>query len=164
MEATARLPGPEAVIFIGAQGAGKSTFYRERFFDTHLRLNLDMLRTRHRLQRLLAVCLETGQPFVLDNTNATAAVRAPFIAAARQAHFRVTGYWFDLPLGDCLRRNAQREGRQRIPASGVIGTYKRLERPALAEGFNALYRVRLDAERRFVVEPFAEELSVPDAG
>ncbi|HWE94100.1 MAG TPA: hypothetical protein VG269_09070 [Tepidisphaeraceae bacterium] len=38
----------EAVIFCGVQGSGKSTFFRERFFDTHLRLNLDMLRTRHR--------------------------------------------------------------------------------------------------------------------
>jgi hypothetical protein len=42
----------EAVIFVGLQGAGKSSFYRERFFDTHLRLSLDMLRTRHR-ERLL---------------------------------------------------------------------------------------------------------------
>jgi len=36
----------EAVIFVGLQAAGKSTFYRERFFDTHVRINLDMLRTR----------------------------------------------------------------------------------------------------------------------
>jgi len=38
----------EAVIFMGLQGAGKSTFYRERFFATHLRISLDMLKTRHR--------------------------------------------------------------------------------------------------------------------
>jgi hypothetical protein len=38
----------EAVIYIGLQGAGKSTFCRERLFHTHVRLSLDMLKTRHR--------------------------------------------------------------------------------------------------------------------
>src|ERR1700732_3621890 len=59
----------EAIIFIGIQGAGKSTFYRERFFDTHVRINLDMLRTRKREEQLLAACLDAGQSFVVDNTN-----------------------------------------------------------------------------------------------
>ncbi|HEV8045349.1 MAG TPA: hypothetical protein VGP38_09225 [Rubrobacter sp.] len=38
----------EAVIFAGIQAAGKASFYRERFVDTHLRMNLDMLEIRHR--------------------------------------------------------------------------------------------------------------------
>ena len=38
----------QAVIFIGIQGSGKTTFYRDRFFNTHFRINLDMLKTRHR--------------------------------------------------------------------------------------------------------------------
>ena len=33
----------EAVIFIGLQASGKSTFYRQRFFRTHVRTNMDML-------------------------------------------------------------------------------------------------------------------------
>ncbi|HEV8062248.1 MAG TPA: ATP-binding protein, partial [Gemmataceae bacterium] len=61
----------EAVIFVGLQGAGKSTFYRERFSTSHLRINLDMLKTRHRESRFLAVCIETCQSFVIDNTNLT---------------------------------------------------------------------------------------------
>ena len=36
----------QVVILIGIQGSGKSTFCRKRFFDTHVRINLDMLRTR----------------------------------------------------------------------------------------------------------------------
>jgi predicted kinase len=43
----------EAVIFVGIQGTGKSTFYKERFFDTHVRINLDMLKTRHREKLLV---------------------------------------------------------------------------------------------------------------
>jgi hypothetical protein len=35
------------------------------------------LRTGHRERRFLETCLETGQRFVVDNTNATAAERRP---------------------------------------------------------------------------------------
>ncbi len=38
----------EAVIFIGIQATGKSIFYKDRFFKTHIRINLDMLRTMNR--------------------------------------------------------------------------------------------------------------------
>lgn len=33
----------QAVIFTGLQASGKSAFYRERFFNTHIRINLDIL-------------------------------------------------------------------------------------------------------------------------
>jgi hypothetical protein len=75
----------EAVIFVGLQGAGKSTFYRERFFATHMRINLDMLKTRHREGRFLQVCIESRQPFVVDNTNLTRAERQVYIDLSRSA-------------------------------------------------------------------------------
>ena len=59
----------EAVILVGIQASGKTTFYRERFFETHVRLSLDMLRTRHRERLLVAACVAAQQPFVVDNTN-----------------------------------------------------------------------------------------------
>src|SRR5947209_15654898 len=116
----------EAVLLIGIQAAGKSTFYRERFFDSHLRLNLDMLRTRHRLQVLLRTCLDTRQPFVLDNTHPTIAERAPYIAAAKAAGFRVVGHFFVPDIGGSLRRNEQRTGRQYIPPKAIPATAKKL--------------------------------------
>jgi hypothetical protein len=63
----------EMILLIGGQGAGKSTFYRERFFDTHVRVNLDMLKTRHRERLLVEACLRMKQKFVMDNTNPTVA-------------------------------------------------------------------------------------------
>src|SRR5215468_2175144 len=75
----------EAVILIGIQGTGKSTFCRERFFSTHIRLNLDMLRTRHRENLLFKACLDAKQPVVIDNTNVGAVERAGYIADARAA-------------------------------------------------------------------------------
>lgn len=142
----------EAVILIGAQAAGKSTFYRERFADSHVRLNLDMLRTRRRLELLLRACLKAGQRFVLDNTNVTAAERGQYIALARAAHFEVTGYFFAATLADCLRRDPSRPERERVPPRGIAGTIERLELPSLAEGFSRLYAVRIAAGGDFTVE------------
>jgi predicted kinase len=50
----------QAVIFMGIQATGKSTFYHDRFSDTHLRINLDMLKTRSRKQKIFEVCLSVG--------------------------------------------------------------------------------------------------------
>ncbi|WP_241668729.1 AAA family ATPase [Stutzerimonas nosocomialis] len=89
----------ELILFIGIQAAGKSTFYTRRLFDTHLRLDLDMLRTRHCERSVLQTCLATQQRLVVDNTNPTLAERAAYIAPARAAGFRVTGYFFEPPPG-----------------------------------------------------------------
>jgi len=43
----------EMVLFIGIQASGKTSFYRERFFRTHVRVNLDMLKTRGREELLI---------------------------------------------------------------------------------------------------------------
>jgi len=132
----------EAVIFTGIQGSGKSTFYRERFFDTHVRISLDLLKTRNREQLLLQMCLSTGQRFVVDNTSPRIEDRAPYIAAAKQAAFRVAGYFFETTIRDALRRNSKRSGGAVIPVPGVIGTFKRLQRPTWAEGYDELYTVK----------------------
>ena len=44
----------EAVIVCGIQGAGKTAFVRERFFETHVRISRDLLRTAHRESRFFA--------------------------------------------------------------------------------------------------------------
>ncbi len=146
----------EAIILIGVQGSGKSTFYRERFFDTHVRISLDLLKTRNRERTFLHACLGTGQRFVVDNTNIRAAERAVYIEAAKHNGFRVIGYFFDALLRDALRRNAQRTGIGNIPAAGVVGTFKRIERPTPAEGFDELYIVSRDEKDQFVVTPWSD--------
>lgn len=144
----------EAVIFVGLQAAGKSTFYAQRFFHSHLRINLDMLKTRHREKTLLATCLALGQPLVVDNTNLTAAARQVYIAAAQAAGFRVAGYYFQSQVAACLARNAERPEGRRVPDKAIFGASARLELPALAEGFAELWYVRVDGQRGFAVEEF----------
>jgi len=59
----------EAILFIGIQAAGKSSFYREKFFDTHLRLNMDSLKTRNREDILLRACLDAKMNASRENRN-----------------------------------------------------------------------------------------------
>lgn len=145
----------EAIIFIGIPGSGKTTFFRERFFRSHVRISKDLLRTRHREQVFLRACLETRQRFVVDNTSVLAAERALYIPQARAAEFRVVGYFFQPQLKEALARNAQRSGSEVVPAAGVISKYRRLQPPQMLEGFDALFAVRIDAEMGFVVEEVA---------
>lgn len=131
----------QAVLFIGLQASGKSSFYKDRFFSTHVRINLDQLRTRHREQRLLSVCLETDLPFVIDNTNPTRRIRSAYIAAARAARYSVVGYYFQSRVEQCLTRNRLRP--KPVPDVGILSTARTLERPAFDEGFDTLRYVRL---------------------
>lgn len=141
----------EAVLLIGIQASGKSSFCRERFFDTHVRVNLDMLRSRRREQLLVEACLAGGAPFVVDNTNPTRADRARYLAPARAAGYRVVGYWFATEPKEAIRRNAARTGKARVAPSSIWGTARRLEPPAWDEGFDELYRVDADAAGGFTV-------------
>ena len=147
----------EAVIFIGIQGSGKSTFYRDRFFDTHVRLSLDLLKTRHRERLILQACLATGQRFVVDNTNPSAAVRTPLILLAHANGADVVGYFFNTEAADALRRNRAREGRERVPDVAIFATRKKLEPPTYGEGFDRLFAVTLDeANRGFEIVPIPD--------
>lgn len=144
----------EAVIFVGLQAAGKSTFYQQRFFNTHLRINLDMLKTRYRENLLLQACLEMKLPFVVDNTNPTIAERSRYLPLAKAARFWVTGYFFLPNLGESLRRNETRSGKEHVPSKGIAATYHKLQPPTLEEGFDKLYQVHAGEAGNFIVEEY----------
>jgi predicted kinase len=145
----------EAVILIGIQASGKSTFWKERFADTHVRINLDMLKTRRKEEKLVDACIAMRQRFVVDNTNPTAWDRARYIPKARAAGFRVIGYYFDSKVEDALRRNSERDGKKNIPGSAVYGTYGKLQTPSLNEGFDELFNVRINDDGVFAVSALA---------
>jgi predicted kinase len=151
----------EALIFVGVQGSGKTTFYRERFFDTHVRISLDMLRTRHREQFLLAACLAAKQSFVIDNTNPLPRDRARYIGPARDAGFRVVAYFFETSLADAIRRNKQRIGKQRIPIPAIASTIRKLQPPSVEGGFDAVYQVTISLEGTFLVREYPNHPTSP---
>ncbi len=148
----------QLIIFIGVQGAGKSTFFKENFADTHIRINLDMLKTKHREKLLIDACFEAKQPFVIDKTNATIEERAKYIALARAYRFSVVGYYFASNLSEALERNERREGKAKVPEKAIKGTYNLLQIPSLAEGFDELFYVKTREAKCFVVENWKDEI------
>ena len=142
----------EMILLIGLQATGKSSFYRERLFRTHVRINLDMLRTRHREKLLLDACIAGRTNFVVDNTNLTRDVRRNYITLAKAAGFRVMGYFFESKVADALRRNAARAKDERVPDIAIAGSSNRLQLPTPEEGFDELFYVRLAENNQFIVE------------
>jgi len=142
----------QLIILMGLQACGKSTFYRENFFYTHMRISLDMLKTRHRERELVTRCFELKQRLVIDNTNPTLEDRARYIEPAREHGFEVVGYFFQSTLQDALRRNTKRSGKHRIPDAGLRHCAKRLVMPSMDEGFDMIYHVRLAPALQFIVD------------
>lgn len=148
----------ECVILVGLPAAGKSTFFRERFAGTHDHVSKDLMRHNKRPQRrqeqLIAESLALRRSVVVDNTNPSAAARAPLIRIAREHEARVIGYYFPTEARDALRRNRARAGRDRVPDVAIFTTRKKLEPPSLTEGFDELFIVTLrEAEQAFDVAP-----------
>ena len=142
-------------MFCGVQGSGKTTLYRERFLDTHVRVSMDLLRARAREAAFVALCLDSSQRFVVDNTNPTPADRRRYVEPARAAGFRVIGYLVEVDPSLALARNAERTGRARVPVAGVVGTGRRLLRPTPEEGFDELWHATAAPDGGWRVEPLA---------
>jgi predicted kinase len=153
-----KIPGVELVILVGLPAAGKTTFCQQHLAATHDHVSKDLFRTNRRPQRrqeiLVAEALASGRSVVVDNTNPSAAVRAPLIDIGRRHGAIITGVYFPTTAADALRRNRTREGPQRVPDVAIFTARKRLEPPTRAEGFDRLFVARLDeSNRRFEVSP-----------
>ena len=145
------------ILFIGIQATGKSEFCKRNFYKTHIRINLDMLRTRYREGILVEACFRGKQPFVVDNTNLTAAVRQVYIEEARKQGFEVIGYYFKSAIEDAISRNSLREGKEKLPLAAIRSAHAKLELPSFDEGFDKLFYVHID-NGDFVVEKFQNEI------
>jgi len=141
----------EAVIFVGIQASGKTTFYRRHFADSHVHISLDVQRTHPREEKQFATCLQEERSLVIDNTNPLPSDRARYISRAREAGFRVVAYFFSTNLKDAIRRNNLRTGKLRIPVPAIAATHRKLQAPTLDEGFDSIYSVGIASDDTFVV-------------
>lgn len=135
---------PQAVIFIGIQASGKSTFYHQNFSDDYVRINLDTLHTRNKESILLEECLLQKKSFVVDNTNPTAADRKRYIQAAKEQGYIIEGYFFQSVIQECMERNSLRTGKACISNKAIAYTSNRLELPSYQEEFDRLYFVYIE--------------------
>lgn len=131
---------PELIIFVGMQGAGKSTYYRAHLAATHVHVSKDLMpnaRNRDVRQReMIVAALSEGRSVVVDNTNPTPDVRAPLIELGKSLGARVVAYYFETPVKLAVARNRGREGKARVPDVAIFVTAKKLVAPAFSEGFD----------------------------
>ncbi len=137
----------DVIIFIGLQGAGKSTFYQTHFAMTHVYISKDALQRSKTMNKqakqnmLVEEALQAGRSVVIDNTNPTKEDREPLISLGHRHNATVIGYYFDASVSECVVRNRERVGKARVPDKVIYITSKRMMLPSLEEGFDRLCRV-----------------------
>ncbi len=151
----------DVIIFIGLQGAGKSTFYRKYLAATHVYISKDLL-TRNKTMnkdakqnKLVEEALQSGRAVVIDNTNPTLKDREQLIRIAHSYNAKVIGYYFDASVRECLARNKERSGKARVPDKAIYITSKRMVLPTYEEGFDVLFRVHTKNDNVFDVTQFS---------
>lgn len=145
----------QAIIFMGIQASGKTTFYEQMLADKgYTHISLDVLHTRNREDLLLAECLDNGRSFVVDNTNPEISVREKYIKKAKEYGYQVIGIFFQSKVRDCIRRNEQRG--LKVPQKAIACTSNNLQLPSLDEGFDELYFVSININHQFKMSPWRE--------
>lgn len=131
-----------AVIFTGIPACGKSTLFQELYSDTHVRINLDMLKNRRRENILIEACLVAKQSFVIDNTNITKELRLAYIDKINKLgmnEFEVISVYFPLDLELSLARNSNRS--RVVPEKAIKAMASNFVIPNFDEGFDEYYKV-----------------------
>lgn len=132
----------QAIIFIGIQASGKTTFYNRLLSgESYTHISLDELHTRNKESLALMDCLESGKSFVIDNTNPEVADRVPYIQKAKEYGYQVIGIFFQSIVRDCVNRNNARNNN--VPSKAIAHTSNKLQIPSYLEGFDELYFVRI---------------------
>ena len=132
----------QAIIFIGIQASGKSTFYNRLLNDgfyTHI--SLDYLHTRYKENEKLMDCLSNGKSFVVDNTNPKIEDRKKYIDKGKEYGYHIIGIFFQSIVKDCIERNEKRGGK--VPSKAIASTSNILQMPSRTEGFDELFFVEI---------------------
>lgn len=144
-------------ILIGIQASGKSSF-ANRFLGNCTHISLDQLNTRRNEETALKVALLImKENCVIDNTNPTRQERQKYIDLGKKAGYKIVGLYFRSAINECIKRNDKRFGKAKIPLKGLLATAKRLQQPALQEGFDELYYVKIE-NKEFVISKWDETL------
>jgi predicted kinase len=136
----------DAIIFVGLQGSGKTTYFNHHFAATHQHISRDVQKTVERETTLVRECLRSGRSFVLDDTNATRATRALYIREAKAAGFNIVAYFFDTPVRTAIGRNNHRKDKKPIPVPAILRAAKGLQPPSPEEGIDEIRIIKPESK------------------
>jgi predicted kinase len=135
------------VVLVGLQASGKTTFYRRHLAASHAHVSKDnwpnASRKERRQIRLVGELLGAGRAVAVDNTNPGPEERRPLVDLARAHGAVAIAVCFDSATESSLARNELRRGRARVPEVAIRSVARRLQPPAVHEGFDRRYRVRI---------------------
>ncbi|MEF8787819.1 MAG: AAA family ATPase [Planctomycetota bacterium] len=138
-------PGGRLHLPVGAAGCGKSTWVARNLPGVEI-ISTDAMRETltgdpadqsrnyevfQRCRRNLSEVLSRGSEAVFDATNFDEDVRETPVSAAREAGAEIWTYFFDVPLGEALRRNRSRS--RRVPPAVIHRHWRSLSAPAIYE-------------------------------
>lgn len=140
----------ELIVFCGAPGSGKSTFWKNYLKD-YVRVNNDQLKTKEKCAKVCDEALSTGKRAVIDNTNKSKEERSRYTSIAKKYKVPVRCFLFDIPKEVCMHNNSQRATNphrehlsSKVPAIPIHSWFKNLEKPALSEGFTEIVSLKFD--------------------
>ena len=152
------IPAVALVVLVGASGSGKSTFVQRHFAPTQV-LSSDVYRGMvaddendqtasndafDALHHVAGIRLRRGLLTVVDATNVTDQARAQLVKIAREHDVLPVAVVLDVPVEECVRRNASRPDRDfgahvvRRHAAALRRSLPKLQR----EGFRGVHVLR----------------------
>lgn len=147
----------ELVVLMGLQGAGKSSFFRHCFSDSHQIVSKDLMKNRKSKsafqEKLIRQFLEANTSVVVDNTNMTLRDREVLISIASQYQAKTILYYFPLSVADSLIRN-KGENRKEVPPVAIFSAAKSHIAPDQSENFDEIYLVYMESVEKFRVQRF----------
>jgi bifunctional polynucleotide phosphatase/kinase len=141
----------EMVIFVGAPGSGKSTFFKNHLTD-YVHINNDTLKKKEKCHKVAREALAAGKSVVVDNTNPEKKTRQDYIDMAKEHKYPVRCFFFDVPKPIAFHMDNQREmnlhrkhSSKRVGQIAIHTFYKKLEAPSKDEGFGEIETIELIA-------------------
>ena len=147
----------QLIIFMGIQASGKSSYYLLNLVHSHLRINLDMLKTRHREKIIFEAGLASKTKMVIDNTNPTLADRARYIASAQAAGFEIVGYSLRLSLKVYLNATTHAKVKPAFQKSGSEPPLKNLNHHTMLKALMHCINFVFSGKVNFQFHPYRFE-------
>lgn len=94
--------------------------------------------------------LEDNKSVVVDQTSLTPQSRKKLINHLNFENLKeepkLIGYFFNIPINICIKRNEKRDGRRRVPEQKINYMNSILVPPSYGEGFDKIYLINKDNE------------------